>query len=74
MNEPTDIYVTSTGDTVDRIAWLAYNSTNWGYVQAIFRANPGLAERGLQLEAGLRIRIPRTGVTVDSKRGRRLWD
>lgn len=50
-------YETIDGDAVDAIALRVYGRSA-GATEAIYRANPGLADRGPLLPAGLTIRLP----------------
>ncbi len=45
------------GDMVDAIARAHYGDES-GYVEAIYKANPGLAGEGLTLPAGIVITLP----------------
>lgn len=45
------------GDTVDLICWRHYGTTK-GVVEAVYRANPGLAELGPTLPHGTLINLP----------------
>ena len=50
-------YRTSENDMLDWIAWRHYG-TQAGAVEAIMEANPGLADKGDKLPAGLIIILP----------------
>lgn len=50
-------YRTSENDMLDWIAWKHYG-TQTGAVEAIMEANPGLADKGDKLPAGLVINLP----------------
>jgi phage tail protein X len=45
------------GDMVDAIARREYGDES-GYVEKILEANPGLADRGLVLDAGITVVLP----------------
>ncbi len=65
-------YRTHENDMLDWIAWKHYGKQS-GAVEAILEANPGLADKGDQLPAGLiiilpEIQLPKTDKIV------RLWD
>ena len=65
-------YRTSENDMLDWIAWKHYGTQD-GIVEAILEANPGLADKGDKLPAGLiiilpEIQLPKTDTIV------RLWD
>ena len=66
-------YLTSDGDTADYIAWKHYGTQDGRVVERLVQANPGLADRGPVLPAGVLIDLPELpdqGVTS----GVRLWD
>ncbi|NML31792.1 tail protein X [Paraburkholderia antibiotica] len=51
------------GETVDAMCWRIYGRTD-GVVEAVLEANPGLAQQGIFLPAGLEVSMPDpTGVT-----------
>lgn len=63
---------TQQGDTVDALCWRHLGSTA-GVVERTLELNPGLAERGLILPAGMLVTLPQqeeaiTKITVN------LWD
>jgi phage tail protein X len=67
-------YMTSDGDSVDRIAWLVYGSADSRYVYALLEANPGLAARGPVLDGGLIVDLPsETTITPKTTEARKLW-
>lgn len=66
-------YRTSDGDTADLIAWRFYGRQDGRVVEQLLEANPGLAEHGPVLPAGLRIQLPKAD-EPEKKRGVRLWD
>jgi len=53
-----DYYRSKEGDTVDLIAWRYYGRQNDLIVERLLEANPGLADYGPELPAGLRIALP----------------
>ena len=66
-------YLTSEGDTADFIAWKYYGTQDGSVVEQLVAANPGLADRGPVLAAGVTVYLPdieSVGVT----QGVRLWD
>ncbi|MGQ3289050.1 tail protein X [Sphingopyxis sp.] len=66
-------YVTRDGDMVDWIAQKHYGATSNRTVEIVLEANPGLADRGEKLPAGITITLP--AVDRPAKReGTRLWD
>lgn len=66
-------YVTSQGDQVDAIAAAYYGSTSNLVVEQVLEANPGLADYGAQLPAGLIITLPDIASPAQTQ-GTRLWD
>lgn len=65
-------YRTSEGDTVDYIAWRHYGATDRRIVETLLQANPGLADRGDVLPAGVLVTLPEVE-PVQAKRGVKLW-
>lgn len=65
-------YRTSDGDAVDWIVWRAYGRLTPGLVEKVLDANPGLAERGTALPAGLLVVLPNDDMPRASRRVR-LW-
>lgn len=66
-------YITSDGDTADFIAWKHYGTQDGAVVEQLIEANPGLADRGPVLVAGVTVSLPEieaVGVT----QGVKLWD
>lgn len=51
-------YRTKAGETVAYIAWKQYGNQNPGTVEAVFTANPSLADQDALLPAGLIIFLP----------------
>lgn len=51
-------YRSSDGDTVDSIAWAVYGRQDGRCVELLLDANPGLADQGPILPAGLQVAIP----------------
>lgn len=66
-------YVASEGDTVDLIAWRVYGTQGARVVEQLLEANPGLADRGAELQAGTRLVIPSLDIKAE-RGGVRLWD
>jgi len=65
-------YRTKDGDMLDRICWHHYGFES--AVTAVLEANPGLADYGPVLPAGILIRLPdlsKPNETIDTVR---LWD
>lgn len=65
-------YVTSDGDMVDEIAYATYGSSS-GAVEAIYAANPGLADYGPILGSGITITLPDLTAAQKSERKVQLW-
>lgn len=51
-------YRSKDGDTVDVIVWRFYERQDNRIVELVLDANPGLADQGATLPAGLRIALP----------------
>lgn len=66
-------YSTKTGDMVDLIAYQHYGSTSARVVEQLLEANPGLADQGPLLPAGLIINLPEADTTATAQ-GVKLWD
>lgn len=69
----SNTYTTRAGDTADSIAWAYYGTTGGRVVEQILVANPGLADLGASLPAGLDVELPDIDTTVKVQ-GTRLWD
>ncbi|THK38640.1 phage tail protein [Ensifer sp. MPMI2T] len=67
------VYVTIDGDMVDDIA-SSYYGHHLGKTELIYENNPGLAERGPKLPAGVVIKLPQITTQQTPKAFRRLWD
>lgn len=65
-------YHSKDGDTADSIAFAVYGRQDGGLVEALIEANPGLADLGPVLAAGLRLAIPDAPEPAVSQ-GVRLW-
>lgn len=66
-------YITSAGDLVDAVAFRFYGSTANRVVEQVLVANPGLADLGPELPAGLTIVLPDIAAPAQEQ-GVRLWD
>lgn len=66
-------YRTREGDTADLIAWKHYGRQDGQLVEMLVDANPGLADRGAVLPAGIQITLPDFQLPEQVK-GVRLWD
>ncbi len=66
-------WITTDGDMLDAVCRLHYGPRP-GAVEAVLAANPGLADRGPVLPAGVRIELPELAETPASSGAVRLWD
>lgn len=66
-------YVTRAGDTVDYVAWKFYGSTDNRVTEQVLEANPGLADQGAVLPAGMTITLPEISAPAKTT-GVKLWD
>lgn len=66
-------YRTSDGDTADYIAWKYYGTQDGQVVEQLLAANPGLADQGPVLPAGLVVQLPDLEA-VGQTDGVKLWD
>lgn len=66
-------YISSEGDTVDFIAWRVYATQGARVTEQLLEANPGLADIGTTLPAGVVINLPELDTKTESG-GLRLWD
>ena len=66
-------YRTSQGDTADLIAWKQYGTQAGRVVEQLLEANPGLADHGPTLPAGLIVNLPEIKPATQQG-GSRLWD
>ncbi|BAO20623.1 putative tail protein X [Pseudomonas phage PPpW-3] len=66
-------YITSHGDTADYIAWKHYGTQDGRVVEQLVAANPGLADVGPVLPAGILLTLPVIKQAVSDKVVR-LWD
>ena len=64
---------TNEGETVDSLCWRAL-ARSQGAVEATLELNPGLAERGPILPAGLLVTLPDTTTSTATQRTIKLWD
>jgi len=53
-----DFYRSKEGDTLDLIAWRYYGRQNDLIVERLLEANPGIADFGPTLPAGVRVALP----------------
>lgn len=66
-------YTTREADTVDFICWKFYGSTANRVTEQVLEANPGLADHGPQLPAGLAVFLPEIAAPAKTT-GVKLWD
>lgn len=66
-------YVTKDGDTADLIAWRYYGDGIARATEQLLDANPGLADYGPSLPAGVMVTLP-TIDTATKTGGIKLWD
>ncbi len=65
------IYTTKDGDVLDRLCWKYYGFES--AVTAVLEANPGLADLGPVLSAGVEITLPEV-TTPEPNQGINIWD
>lgn len=66
-------YQTREGDTADSIAWRQYGTHAGRTTEQLLDANPGLADYGPLLPAGIIITLPVIEAPATTQ-GTRLWD
>lgn len=64
---------TQQNDTVDALCWRHYGRTA-GVVEQVLDANPGLADHGAVLPAGLLVTLPDLQATAPDRPMVQLWD
>jgi phage tail protein X len=67
------VYVTIDGDMVDQIARFYYGE-HAGHTEAVYAANPGLADKPIKLPAGLVIKLPAASKKTTPTSFKKLWD
>lgn len=67
-------YITKEGDTADSIAWNYYGDDAVKAAERLLEANPGLADYGPELLAGITITLPVIATTATNEGGLKLWD
>jgi phage tail protein X len=65
-------YRSKAGDTADIIAWVIYGRQDGRLVETLLDANPGLADLGPVLPAGIRVAVPDAPEPARVE-GVRLW-
>lgn len=68
----TQTYISSDGDTVDFVAWKHYGTLKGQITEQVLAANPGLADYGPILPAGVTITLPDVD-KVSKVEGIKLW-
>lgn len=70
------VYKTRDGDVLDGIMYEAYGSCTNAMLRAVLAANPGIADRGAVLPAGISVNLPDNVASDDSqsRRGVTLWE
>ncbi|HBP6689805.1 tail protein X [Pseudomonas guariconensis] len=64
---------TQQNDTVDALCWRHYGRTA-GVVEAVLDANPGLADRGAVLQAGVLVNLPEIQTSAPERQMVNLWE
>ncbi|CAB5653322.1 Phage Tail Protein X [Pseudomonas putida] len=64
---------TQQNDTVDALCWRHYGRTA-GVVEAVLDANPGLADRGAVLQAGVLVNLPEIHTSAPERQMVNLWE
>lgn len=67
-------YVTKQGDVLDDVVNRQYGVGTWAVVQQVLDANPGLAEHGAVLPAGLLVTLPEIQNPTTTTKSVALWD
>lgn len=64
---------TQQNDTVDALCWRHYGRTA-GVVEAVLDANPGLADQGPVLPAGVLVNLPEIQTSAPERQMVNLWE
>ncbi len=67
-------YITKQGDVLDDVVWRQYGVGTWSVVQQVLDANPGLADHGAVLPAGLVVTLPEIENPTTTTKSVSLWD
>lgn len=67
-------YTTSAGDVVDYIAWKQYGRCDAAILNDVLAANPGLADLGAVLPAGVLVTLPDIVLPANTTKAVSLWD
>lgn len=65
--------ITHQHDTVDALCWRHYGRTA-GVTEVVLQNNPGLADHGPVLPAGISVLLPSVQVTAPVRQQVHLWD
>lgn len=65
-------YRSKAGDVLDAIVWQHYGRQDGRIVETVLQANPGLADLGPVLPAGVRVQLPQIA-EPEPREGIRLW-
>lgn len=68
------LYNTKEGDMLDEICWKVYGRRAGRVTERVLDANPGLAELGPKLPAGLVVTLPDIEPQSENAGAVRLWD
>ena len=67
-------YNTKDGDMLDEICWKVYGRRSGRVTERVLDANPGLADVGPKLPAGLTLTLPDIEPQSEELSSVRLWD
>lgn len=67
-------YKTRDGDVVDEIAWRQYGAVDADILRIVLEANPGVADYGPKLPAGVSITLPDIPKPASTRKAVSLWD
>ena len=67
-------YTTKADEVLDWIVSSHYGRRGAGMVEAVLEANPGLADHGATLPAGVVVTLPVLAAPVTITGGAKLWD
>ncbi len=68
------VYKSRDGDVVDEIAWRQYGVVDAGILRLVMNANPGIADHGPRLPAGVTVVLPEIQQPASVAEGVSLWD
>lgn len=70
----TTTYTTKQGDVADDIAWNYYGTRDGLVTEQLLAANPGLADYGPVLPAGVVVTLPTITTTASTTNAVKLWN